>query len=1352
MKKLTFSLLLLISISLFWGVTLVNENIQNWTNRGSYGSYTQAISAGTISMTRCMVSNSATATGTCSTGRVQMEASTGIAEFPSLSSIGTVEFHFAAGAAGRSIKLQSYTGSTWTDITTFTGIGTTGTTYTYDVNYSTPTQIRLASPSSAVYVHDVIITDYSGLPGLASVLTSTISSITSNSAVSGGNVTSDGGASVTSRGVCWNTSSSPTISNYTTTDGTGTGSFVSNLSSLAAETLYYYRAYATNAQGTAYGEEYSFSTSGNSPPAVPTATAATNVSPNSFTANWNAATGATSYRLDVSTNSGFTSILANYNNLTVNNTSQSVGGLSVNTTYYYRVRAYNSNGTSANSNSITVTTLASDPFNGYYNPVVGLTGTALKTGLHNLIDNNTYSSYDGAKLFLFQELDNTNGVVRCVYTGQDFTVSSSYDGSSNPNTEHTYAQSWFGTGETSIKKADVHHLFVSNSSVNSSRGNLPFDVVTNVGTTYPSYNGYVSKRGTNSSGQTVFEPANQHKGNLARALLYFSVRYEMTLSQGGVDMLETLLTWHNADPVDAAELTRNTAVYAHQNNRNPFVDHPEYVASIWGGSTANTIVQFNPASAQVSENAGNVTISVQIINPSPTSATTAQIAINSGSASDVGNFTTRNITFPAGSSANQSISVTITNDSILEGTETLIFSLINISGGNSAGVGNYANFNLEIDDNDIPTPVATAATNLSYTGFTANWNAAAGVSDYVFDLSTSSSFTSFVGVYEGYLVSSTSLALSGLAAGTTYYYRVKASFNESTGAVSNIITTATTAIPAPVATAATNIGFTGFTANWNAVPGFADYQLDLSVSSAFTSFVAGYQNYPVSANFANITGLSDGTTYYYRIKAMLDQSFGAFSNVISATTAIITYLDSPLATDATAVSHEGFTARWNPVSGADSYLLDVYSGSAALTTDLLISEYVEGSSNNKYLEIFNGTGAEIDLSNYKLNLYSNGSTSTSSSVALSGTLAPGACKVYKNSSAVLTLPEGVTAITNAAVNFNGDDAVELYKISPAGSVDILGRIGEQPSTAWGISPLTTINQTLRRKTTVLSGVTTNPTLGFPTLATQWDSYAIDTATGLGSHDIGASSPVAGYQALPVSTNLARVSGLDPQTDYSYQVRATNTGDTSEASNLIQVSTTIVNQGTSANTAIAGAATNVIIPSLPGYTNITVTINPISTSSDDFTVTVSPISFGIRYSISTLNVSALNGSYVLNHNGLGFVPNRVVYNYNTVDYIATGFVSSSTQTSVSISGLSRSSRGTLIIDVTQLQSLATPVVSVSHSAENIILQWNAIPNATSYQIYVSDTPDGVFSYLNSTTNLTYLDSIAPRRFYRIKAIN
>jgi hypothetical protein len=92
------------------------------------------------------------------------------------------------------------------------------------------------------------------------VTTTSITNILNTSATSGGNVTSDVGASVTARGVCWSTSPNPTIANSKTTNGTGTGAFTSNITGLSLGTTYYVRAYATNSMGTSYGSSSSFTT------------------------------------------------------------------------------------------------------------------------------------------------------------------------------------------------------------------------------------------------------------------------------------------------------------------------------------------------------------------------------------------------------------------------------------------------------------------------------------------------------------------------------------------------------------------------------------------------------------------------------------------------------------------------------------------------------------------------------------------------------------------------------------------------------------------------------------------------------------------------------------------------------------------------------------------------------------------------------------------------------------------------------------------------------------------------------------------------------------------------------------
>jgi len=174
---------------------LINENIQSWTSHASYGNYTQAITAGTVNMTACIVAPSGAASGTGSIGYVQMQATTGILALPTLSSAGTAEFHIHAGGAGRTLKLQSYNGSTWVDLTTFT-IGATGATFTYAVNSGSSATLRLSTPSAAVYVHDIIISDYAISPvinvtGSFSAFTTIVGtpSASQSVAVSGSNLT-----------------------------------------------------------------------------------------------------------------------------------------------------------------------------------------------------------------------------------------------------------------------------------------------------------------------------------------------------------------------------------------------------------------------------------------------------------------------------------------------------------------------------------------------------------------------------------------------------------------------------------------------------------------------------------------------------------------------------------------------------------------------------------------------------------------------------------------------------------------------------------------------------------------------------------------------------------------------------------------------------------------------------------------------------------------------------------------------------------------------------------------------------------------------------------------------------------
>jgi predicted extracellular nuclease len=189
----------------------------------------------------------------------------------------------------------------------------------------------------------------------------------------------------------------------------------------------------------------------------------------------------------------------------------------------------------------------------------------------------------------------------------------------------------------------------------------------------------------------------------------------------------------------------------------------------------------------------------------------------------------------------------------------------------------------------------------------------------------------------------------------------------------------------------------------------------------------------------------------------------------------------------------------------------------AQAPDLLISEYVEGSGTNKAIEIYNGTGAAVDLDSgqYRLELYSNGSTSITNSLALTGSIADGDVLVLCNAT-----DSGITSrcdVTNTGtVNFNGDDALVLRRNSAsAGSgdiVDSIGQVGFDPGSEWGTGNQSTADNTIRRKDSICAG-DTNPSDAFDP-AVEWDGFATGTYDGLGSHSAdcggGGGTPVVSF--------------------------------------------------------------------------------------------------------------------------------------------------------------------------------------------------------------------------------------------------
>jgi Endonuclease I len=252
--------------------------------------------------------------------------------------------------------------------------------------------------------------------------------------------------------------------------------------------------------------------------------------------------------------------------------------------------------------------------------------------------------------------------------------------------------------------------------VNSSRNNLDFD-----------NGGQAHVEATECSYDSdSWEPRDAVKGDVARMMFYMVVRYDPgyhsdnslydleLVDYAGVDIgdppgeplfgkLSTLIQWHLQDPVDAFEQNRNEVVYGYQGNRNPFIDHPLWVESIFSPQlSSNTRIDFAGNSLSVEESSSSVIIELSIINADPLEATHCEVSLTGGSGSlnDLINFTNTSITFPGGSSDLQSFEVLINDDAEVELEETFIFSISNVTGGDSASVGGNDSFVLSILPND----------------------------------------------------------------------------------------------------------------------------------------------------------------------------------------------------------------------------------------------------------------------------------------------------------------------------------------------------------------------------------------------------------------------------------------------------------------------------------------------------------------------------------------------------------------------------------------------------------------------------------------------------------------------------
>jgi len=371
-----------------------------------------------------------------------------------------------------------------------------------------------------------------------------------------------------------------------------------------------------------------------------------NAANTSINGSFVAAATADGYLVIRSTNSAFTFTPVNGTSYAIEQTVGTTGtvikysagttfsttGLTSNTVYYFFVYSINNfnctggplyNSTPATANISTTNNSSGEPA-GYYASATGKTCADLKTTLKTIITTgmtprtygDLWTQYTVSDIKPREVGSGSANVIWDIYSDipgpsndpYNFTPVTNQCGNYTAeaqcyNREHSFPQSWFTTGTTPGPGTDYHHIFPTDGKVNAIRGSYIYGEVASATTT--SLNG--SKLGSSSiagfSGP-VFEPINEYKGDVARAFLYMVTRYEDNIPTWGnlsssnglqaldpntypsvdIPYLQLMIKWHNQDPVSQKEIDRNNAAYSFQINRNPFVDHPEYVNLTWNNT------------------------------------------------------------------------------------------------------------------------------------------------------------------------------------------------------------------------------------------------------------------------------------------------------------------------------------------------------------------------------------------------------------------------------------------------------------------------------------------------------------------------------------------------------------------------------------------------------------------------------------------------------------------------------------------------------------------------------------------------------------------------------------------------
>ena len=519
--------------------------------------------------------------------------------------------------------------------------------------------------------------------------------------------------------------------------------------------------------------------------------------------------------------------------------------------------------------------------------------------------------------------------------------------------------------------------------------------------------------------------------------------------------------------------------------------------------------------------AGTTTITVTTVdgNKTDTCLLTVNVATNKTATYTISAKNTLTLTGEAPSESSASIVETYSTSTQITGGNSQTVTLsgwnnlritgitLSMKSNSSSGAGNFT-YSVN-NGSDFTTQIATAGFN------TPNWygswstspvpiemtglDIVASTSNLIFKISATANSLycySYSFTYEQIVTSKTLSSIAVTTQPANKIYDEGESFNPEGLVITatysdssiNDVTSGCTYSPDPLTlgTTSVTVSYTEGLTKTTTISGIIVNAV--TISSIAVKTPASTTTFTIGSTF-NASGLAITVTYSNETTEDLTTGFevtGVDTSKLGQQTAIITYGSKTTSYTVNVTNNNA----------------SVSSGSGSNATDLFISEYIEGNiGNNKALEIFNGTGSAVSLANYTVALYSNGATSATSTESLStfaSTLENGQVLSIVNSDSTAAFKVG-NYITSTVTYFNGNDAVALLKNGTA--IDVIGVIGEDPGTAWTDGTKSTANKTLVRSSSITSP---NATFTF----SEWDAYAADTSTYIGSHDFD-SGPTLG---------------------------------------------------------------------------------------------------------------------------------------------------------------------------------------------------------------------------------------------------